>query len=187
MLCSKAYHGLYNIRQIQKYLDVDTTKTLINAFVISHIDYCNSLLVGLPDYQLARVQRIMNGAARLIFCLPKFCHISDTLRSLHWLPVKERVEFKLILQVFKCLKGLAPNYLIDMITVRSSAYNLRSQTRIVLHVPRIHHRIGERAFVYKGPWLWNRLPAELALVESFSVDVFKGKLKAHLFRQAYPV
>ena len=80
----------------------------LNAFVISHVDYCNSLLIGLPDYQLYRIQRILNGAARLIYKLPKHSHITDTLKSLHWLPIKQRIEFKLILQVYKCLNGLAP-------------------------------------------------------------------------------
>ena len=83
-------------------------KTLFNAFVISRDDYCNSLLIGLPDYQLYRTQRILNGAARLIYKLPKHSHITDTLKSLHWLPIKQRIEFKLILQVYKCLNGLAP-------------------------------------------------------------------------------
>ena len=134
-------------------------KTLINSFVISHVDYCNSLFVGLPDYQLYRIQRILNGAARLIYKLPKYFHITDTLKSLHWLPIKQRIEYKLILQVYKCINGLAPSYLCDLIVQKQSHYGLRSQS---LLVPRIKHKtLGERAFAYKGPWLWNSLPAEL--------------------------
>ena len=166
-ICSTAYHGLYNIRQITKYLNDDCLKTLINAFVISHIDYCNSLLIGLPDYQLQRIQRILNGAARLIHNLPKFSHITVALKSLHWLPINKRIEFKIILQVFKCLKGLAPNYLCELITVNRSHYNLRSNRLIV---PRIKHKtLGERAFAYKGPWLWNSLPHEVIKKYSFII------------------
>ena len=92
-ICSKAFRGLYNIRQIRKFLTVQSTKTLIHAFVSSHLDYCNALLFGLPKYQLDRLQKVQNAAARVIFQIAKFDHITPALIDLHWLPVTFRVQF----------------------------------------------------------------------------------------------
>ena len=71
-VCSKPFRGLYNIRQIRKFLSEDSTKTLIHAFVTSHLNYCNSLLYGTPKYQLDRLQRVLNAAARLTCYVPWF-------------------------------------------------------------------------------------------------------------------
>ena len=84
-VCSKAFRGIYNIRQIRKYLSVESTKCLIHAFVTSHLDYCNALLYKLPQYQYDRLQKVLNAAARVTYLIPKFAHITPVL---HWLPVK---------------------------------------------------------------------------------------------------
>jgi hypothetical protein len=80
-VCSKAFRGLYNIRQIRKFLTPDSTKTLIHAFVTSHLDYCNSLLYGIPQYQFNRLQRVLNAAARVVCVVPRFEHISPILKQ----------------------------------------------------------------------------------------------------------
>ena len=80
------YH-LYNIRRIRKYLSRENTETLIHAFVCSRIDYCNSLLYGVPNCHLHKLQRVQNAATRLIFEESKYCHVTPLLKSLHWLPV----------------------------------------------------------------------------------------------------
>ena len=100
-ICSKAFRGLYNIRQIRKFLTVQSTKTLVHAFVSSHLDYCNALLFSLPKYQLDHLQKVQNAAARVIFQIPKFDHITTALIDLHWLPVMFRVLFKLLLFGYK--------------------------------------------------------------------------------------
>ena len=100
-VCSKAFRGLYNIRQIRKYLSAESTKCLIHAFVTSYLDYCNALLYKLPqNYQYDRLQKFLNAAARVTCLIPKFAHITPVLRELHWLPVKFGVEFKIALSVF---------------------------------------------------------------------------------------
>ena len=116
-LCSAAYFHLYNLRRIRKYLTQQTCEKLVHAFVTSRIDYCNSLLYGLPAKQLNKIQRVQNTAARIIFRLPKFCHITPTLFSLHWLPVRYRIDFKICLLTFKAIHGFAPSYLCELITV----------------------------------------------------------------------
>ena len=100
-VCSKAFRRLYNIRQIRKYLSAESTKCLIHAFVTSHLDYCNALLYKLPqNYQYDRLQKFLHAAARVTCLIPKFAHITQVLRELHWLPVKFGVEFKIALSVF---------------------------------------------------------------------------------------
>ena len=87
--------------RIRKHLSRKSTETLIHAFVSSRLDYCNSLLYGLPQVQIEKLQRVQNAAARLIFKEPKFSHITPVLYQLHWLPIKYRIEFKILLFTFK--------------------------------------------------------------------------------------
>ena len=120
MFC-KAFGGLYKTRQIRKFLSIDTTKTLIHAFVTSHVDYCKALLAGIPQYQVQRIQRVLNAAARLIYHCLRFSHITPVLRSLHWLPVKFRVDFKIALLLYKALNNMAPMYISDMLIPKHSS------------------------------------------------------------------
>ena len=85
-----------------------STEMLIHAFVSSRVDYCNNLLYGLPAYQLNKLQRVQNAAARLIFLESKYCHVRPLLYNLHWLPVKFRIDFKILLLTYKATNGLAP-------------------------------------------------------------------------------
>ena len=106
---SSSFYQLRRIKTIRRSLPTTTAITLINSFVISRIDYCNSLLCGLPSYQLARVQSVLNAAARIIYGGKRFDHVTPLLRDrLHWLRVPERVHFKLCLIAFKALNHLAP-------------------------------------------------------------------------------
>ena len=126
-ICSKAFHGLYKIRQIRKFLSPESTKTLVQAFVTSHLDYCNSLPFGVPKYQTDRLYKVLNAAARLIFRIPKFDHISSALSHLHWLPVTYRVHFKLLLLVYKSLNNQGPQYIQEYLQPHStSGHHLRS-------------------------------------------------------------
>ena len=86
--CKSAYYHLHNIRRIRNYLTEEATQTVIHAFVTSQIDYCNSLMNGLPAHLIKKLQRVQNTAARLVYRLRKYDHISPALITLHWLPVK---------------------------------------------------------------------------------------------------
>lgn len=132
-MCSKAFGGLYNIRQIRKYLSAESTKCLIYAFVTSHLDYCNALLYKLPQYQYDRLEKAPNTAARVTCLIPKSAHMTPVLWELHWLPVKFRVEFKIALLVFKTLNGLAPQYLSELLVVKPrTRCSLRSDSETLL-------------------------------------------------------
>ena len=95
--CSSAVYYLYNIRHIRKYLSGESTEKLVHAFISSRLDYCNSLLYGIPEYQTMKLQRVMNASARLIYRAHKFCHITPILAELHWLPVRYRIHYKILL------------------------------------------------------------------------------------------
>ena len=101
-LCSSAFFQLHNISRIRKFLSPVETKSLVHAFVASRVDYCNSLLYGLPASQLSKVQRVFNTAARLVCCAPHFSHITPLMYELHWLPLKQRIHFKISII---CIQG----------------------------------------------------------------------------------
>ena len=137
-ICSKAFRGLYNIRQIRKFLTVQSTKTLVHAFVSSHLDYCNAPLFGLPKYQLARLQKVQNAAGRVTFQIAKFDQITPALIDLHWLPVTFRVQFKLLLFVYKSLHNQSPSYIKDLLSLKPAAnYALHSSAQSLLFVPKV--------------------------------------------------
>ena len=93
------------------YLSTESIKTLVHAFVTSRIDNCNALLYGLPSYLIQRLQYVLNSTARLISLSRKADHITPLLIDLHWLPVEQRINFKVLLFTYKIVNGLAPLYL----------------------------------------------------------------------------
>ena len=125
--CQAAIYHLYNIRRIGRYLSYDDRKSIVQAVIISRIDYCNSLLVGVPVNQLSKLQRLQNAAARLVSNIAEYDHGSPTLVNLHWLPVTYRVNFKMAMLPPKCIYGNAPEYLKGLIKVKSTTrLNFRS-------------------------------------------------------------
>ena len=179
--CRTAYYHLHNIRRIRNYLTEDATQTIIHAFITSQIDYCNSLMSGLPAQLIKKLQRVQNTAARLIYKMRKYDHISPALIALHWLPVKYRIQFKVLLMVYKGLHGMAPDYIASMLKkCTSTRYSLRSNYACVLMVPKFHcDTFGKRAFAVAGPMLWNSLPQTIRSCDD--VDSFKRDLKTYLF------
>ena len=181
-LSSSSFYYLI-IRRIRKYLSRPCTETFVHAFITARIDYCHCLLYGLPEYRINKLQRIENAAARLICQQSRFCHITPLLFDLHWLPVKFRIEFKILLITFKGLKGLASTYIDSLISIKStSRYDLRSSNkRLLLGYPKPLSKatLGDRSFTYAAPKLWNALP--LAIRSVNTVTDFKGKLKTCLF------
>ena len=185
-VCRKCYWQLRNLGKLRKFLNRNALERLVHAFITSQIDYCNSLFVGLPSYLLNRLQRIQNTAARIITGVRSQEHITPVLMELHWLPVDQRVQFKILVLVYKCLHGLAPVYLRDLITCYQPPRTLRSANHLTLHVPFTRSALAsDRAFSIAGPRLWNQLPCEIRNAES--LVTFKRLLKTHLFRNIFNV
>ena len=99
--CKSAFYHLRNIYKIRRFLTPETTESIVHAFVTSRIDYCNSLLYGLPKCVLKKLQYVQNSAARLIYLSKKFDHVTPLLISLHWLPIEQRINFKILLITYK--------------------------------------------------------------------------------------
>jgi hypothetical protein len=183
-VCQTAFGEIRNIGRIRKFLDEKSTASLVHAFVTSKIDYCNSLLYGLPKHQLDKLQRVMNTAARVISRTRKFEHITPVLFKLHWLPVPERIIFKILLLTFKALHGMAPPYLTELIIPYKPQRILRSTNQNLLSVPKTKLKYyGDRSFSKCAPVLWNNLPLELR--QATELSQFKSMLKTHLFKTAY--
>ena len=138
------YFELRRLASIRRFLTSTATDTLVSAFVLSRIDYSNSLLLGSTHDVTSHLQRIQNYAARVILCLPKSSSITTPLKSLHWLPVKVRSIYKIASLCYHCHSSTAPSYVADMLhkkqshtlITRSSSYTM--PLLIDLHTVRQH-------------------------------------------------
>ena len=182
LICHSCHFQLRQLRTVRRSLTMESAKTLVHAFVGGCIDYCNSLLSGVSDGLLQRLQLIQNTVAQMVTGLRKLDPISSTLRQLHWLPVRQRIVYKMALSVFKCLHGLAPSYLADDCLPTSTLTGrrqLRSVSTGVLFVPSSRTSIDARSFVINGATIWNKLPVELRSLNS-SAETFAKRLNTHL-------
>ena len=161
------------------------TPTLVSAFILSRLDYCNSLLSGCPRSLILRLQKVQNNAARLILGISKREHISPHLASLHWLPIDSRIKYKLACICYNCMSTNSPPYLSDLLTVYTAARQLRSSSdNSVLRRPSVRTvSYGQRSFSYSAPSAWNSLPQQVR--SSDNVSTFRSRTKTHLFRLAY--
>ena len=161
-LTRSSYFHLRRLRAVRRSVSSSVFTTLVHAFICSRIDYCNSLLIGLPKVRLSPLQSVLNAAARLIARLPRYSHISTFMfEQLHWLPLSARIKFKIIILVFKAQRGFAPKYLSDVLLRPLSASShrpLRSSNRLELLVPHTRTAMAQsRSFTSIGPSLWNAL------------------------------
>jgi len=183
---STCYYHLRRLHHIRKYVTRETMIQLVMSFVISRIDYCNSVLVGLPTSTLAPLQRVQNAAARLILGLSRRSHITPALKQLHWLPVKFRIIFKIAITIHNILHERSPPYLNNLITFSVGGpqrRQLRSTTARSATVIRTRTQFGRRAFSVCGPDIWNSLPVNIRLIDSH--PSFRRALKTHLFNIAF--
>jgi hypothetical protein len=183
---SICFYHLRRLRQLRRILDRDMRQRLISALIILRIDYCNVALAGLPATSLAPLQRVLNAAARFVADLRPFDHITSTLQTLHWLPIQQRIVYKLCTMMHSSAYGIVPQYIRDVLTPTSALSrraDLRSAVRMEFDVPFSRTRMGMRAFSVAGPSAWNSLPVQLRQTTAFSS--FRRNLKTHLFRQSY--
>jgi hypothetical protein len=162
--------------------------TLIRSLVVSKVDYCNSLLVGVSGHLLlSRLQSVFNAAARIIFSSRRSDHITPLLRELHWLRMPQRIQFRLCVLVYRCLRGTAPIYLVETlhrVADVDSLRRLRSADTSALVVPSTRRStLGDRAFPVAAARAWNSLPS--AVRDTPTLLTFRQLLKTHLFRTSF--
>ena len=180
-LTKTCFYHLRCIAAIRPYLTQEACVKLVISLLFSRIDYCNSLLAGLPASSLQGLQRVQNCAARLVLKKKRSEHITPLLRSLHWLPINNRITYKLASICYKCLNDSAPEYLRSCLELYTQSRPLRSASdALTLRIPRVKLvSAGQRAFSYTGPSAWNPLPLQLRQSPSF--DSFRSWLKTQLF------
>ena len=182
---SKSCHfPIRDIRRIRHLLPLSAATALANSLVSSKLDYCNSLYNGISQANLNKIQRIQNTLARVVTNTSKFEHITPILKKLHWLPIKQRIDYKLCLLTYKTLQIQQPTYLYNSLSFPSHSLSTRSSDSSVLSTPYVRTSLGKRAFSVIAPRLWNSLPPDTRY--SLSVSTFRWKLKTHLFKLAFP-
>ncbi|XP_073682691.1 uncharacterized protein [Garra rufa] len=174
--------ALHNIRKIRPFLTEHAAQLLVQALVISRLDYCNALLAGLPACTIRPLQMIQNAAARLVFNEPKKAHVTPLFISLHWLPVAARIKFKTLMLAYRTATGSSPAYLRSLLRIYTPSRSLRSSNERRLVVPpQRGMKSLSRTFSFNSPAWWNDLPSHIR--NAHSLTAFKRFLKTHLFRQ----
>ena len=178
------FFHLRNISKIRDCLSLADTEKLVHAFITSKIDSAKSLLYGLPKFLIDCLQTVQNAAARVITRTKKYDHIKPVLKQLDWLPVSQRIDYKILLLTYKALTGQAPGYITDLLKPYTQTRNLRSSSKNLLNVPPVKLvSYGQRCFSFVAPSLWNSLPDNIR--QSSSLQNFKTHIKMHLFNKCY--
>lgn len=171
---------MYTLKKVLPLLPPHCRNIAVGALVNSHLDYANALYGGLPLKDLKLLQRTQNQAVRLAAGLTWGSSVSGPRKELHWLPIQQRISFKILCLTFKAKTGLGPLYLQDRIVDYTPLRNLRSSSAHLLEIPtaRLKSR-GEQCFSWQGPKLWNALPERLRALPDYLT--FRKSLKTFLF------
>lgn len=179
-VAASCYGIIRGLRPILKFFDAPTRQLVVQASVLSRLDYANSLLAGINQSEFRRLQRVQNAAARLVTGLPRRCSVSNTLRSLHWLPVQQRIRFKVLCFAFKILKGTSPQIMEKLPIPYVPSRTLRSLGQNLAVVPRFKlSRIGGRSFRVLAACWWNSLPPQIRAIDELLQ--FRRAIKTFLF------
>ena len=184
--CRMAMVNLQYICLIRQYLTWDTTQTLVLGIVMPHLDYLNAIFSGLPDKDMANLQRIQNAGAKLVLQKDKLASSTECLCALHWLPIRERIDYKILTLVFKSPNNQASTYLQDLLCeCPKKKRSLQSDSiyrRLIVPFTKCK-MLAACSFSVRGPTLWNQLPNNFKI--SRTLDEFKGHLKTFLFKHAF--
>ena len=186
------FRHIKDFSKIRKFLSQSDATSLANALVSSRLDYCNSLLYSISQTELKRLQRVQNIVCRIVSKLPRQASITGALKSLHWLPVQYRIQYKLHCLTFKVLHSGQPSYLGSYIRPYACAKSTRRSNPNLKHleVPSYDNKIIKsrnhlsKAFCHAAPTLWNALPVQVRTAPT--LNSFRHRLKTHMFSLAYP-
>ena len=175
------------IRGIHHLLTEEAASSLVLSLCVSHLDYYNAALYGLPDITINRMQRVHNMCARLVLRWSKWDSAKACLAKLHWLPIRQCKTFKICVLTYKLLHRQGPQYLQDLLQYKHSNSNrsLRSNMdHSLLVIPCTKCKtFALRSFSVAAPTLWNHLPKDLR--EADTLHSFKHDLKTHLYKETF--
>ena len=162
-ICQTAYFKLKRISSICRFLTEDATKTLVTSCILSRLDYCNSLLMSTPNSVNQTLPKIQNFAARLVLLAPHHHHSTSLLEKLHWLPISERIKYKVACMCFSAINGSGPAYLSELLHVCTPSRTLHSSSDTrMLEIQQYKCKThGFCTFSCFGPYIWNSLPQDL--------------------------
>ena len=179
------FFHIRSLSKVRPYITYKAASSIAVCLILSKLDYCNSLLSGLPQKQIKRLQAVQNAVARTVMKCKKTDHITPILRQLHWLPIHKRIRHKILSATYRSVHDNTPLYLSDLLQKHNPSRLLRSASRSLLDVPGPRDsktkRYGQRAFRYVAPSLWNVLPESIK--EKDSIQSFRPSLKTHFFTQ----
>ncbi len=178
--CRSCRFALYTIKKISPFLSEHATQLLVQALVLSRLDYCNALLAGISASSIKPLQLIQNAAARLIFNEPKRTHVTPLFINLHWLPIAARIKLKGLMFAYRTTSSSAPLYLNSLLQtyVPSRSLHSASEQRITVPSQRSTKSLS-LTYSLTVPIWWNDLPNSIRAAES--LPIFKKRLKTHLF------
>ena len=168
--------------KIRNSINQQAALQVAHSFITAKLDMGNVLLFGLPAKTIIPLQTILITAARIVTKSSRQEHITPVLHQLHWLPIPERIRYKVLLMLFKALHT-GPAYLTQLVPSYTPGRNLRSADESLLEIHVTRKKVGERAFANAGPVLHNNLPKDLR--QCPTISTFKPKLKTHLFKLAF--
>ena len=172
------------LRHIRPYLDKKLSNTVACSIVTSRLDYCNSLLWNTSTGNIKKLQRVQNSLARVVAGTKRRDHITPVLQELHWLPIEQRIKYKIALITHKAFHEQQPPYLAEIAVKHQPGRNLRSASQNRLAKPKeTFSSVGSQSFTHAAESEWNNLPEELRKIEPTAT--FKKKLKTYLFRNIY--
>ena len=159
-------------------------ENIIYALVFSKLYYCSSVWSSTSACNVHKLQYVQNFAARIIYNVRKYDHISSTLRNLRWLPVKTNLYYRDAILTFKCMAGQAPEYLTSEFVTRGSVSRRLTRNFHQLNIPFFKTTTGQRTFYYRSVSIWNKLDSRLKQCEkpvSFKRALKKQLLSEFLF------
>ena len=178
-----SYFHLRRLGKIRNLLSSKLANAIAVATITSRLDYCNCCLWGITSDELNRLQKLQNSTARIVSKSKLRDHITPVLEKLHWLPVKKRIDFKILCITYQCIYGNAPTYLKESIPRYTPSRSLRSGSQVLLKLPSVDDtnkvKYGKRSFQNSAQKLWNSLPAEIKA--SKNISTFKKNFKTFFF------
>ena len=180
-VCQQCYIQLHKLYAVKRFIDIKQRKELVSCFILPCLDYCNIIYTRLDMQFIQKLQKVQNSAAKFVFGLSKFSSSKSALKKLHWLPIKQRITFKLLCSMFKVDRAIAPIYLRELFE-RNVNSACPSRQRLFM-LPNCTSEAARRCFRFQGAKEWNELPAYIRMAET--LEEFKKLLKTHLFCQAF--
>ena len=161
LICSSAFFQIRALRHIRKQIDEKTAKTIATTFIASKLDYCNAILSGASKHNIKRLQHVQNATARVVLNTTRGSS-EHLCKSLHWLPISQRIDYKIALLTFKVAKTACPSYLFDHLNISKPSRSLRSSNKgLLFDIPFCKTETASRAFSIYAPKLWNSLPRHI--------------------------